>query len=93
VPEGEVAPTTNSPEAVKQVPGTIDAVATEEIVPVLLARRRWWKREQAPPPDWLARFDYPTLFCAARARLSARGLNKLMIEDDKRPNTDCRPRT
>jgi hypothetical protein len=70
---------------VKQAPDTIDAVATDDLVPVLLARRRWWKRERAPPPDWLARFDYQTLFHAARARLSARILNRLMLEDDRRP--------
>jgi DNA-binding CsgD family transcriptional regulator len=85
LPEGGGAATANSPEAVKQAPATIDAVATADLVPVLLARRRWWQREQAPPADWLAPFDYQTLFCAARARLSARGLNRLMLDDDRRP--------
>jgi hypothetical protein len=93
VPDEKSAAPANSSEAVKQPPDTIDAVSTDDLVPVLLARRRWWQREQAPPADWLAPFDYQTLFCAARARLSARGLNKLMIADDRRPNTDCRPRT
>ncbi len=69
----------------KQAPDTIEAVTTDDLVPVLLARRRWWKREQAPPADWLHTFDYQTLFCAARARLGARALNRLMVEDDRRP--------
>jgi hypothetical protein len=85
VPDEKSAAPANSPEAVKQPPDTIDAVATDDLVPVLLARRRWWQREQAPPPDWLAPFDYQTLFCAARARLGARALNRLMLADDRRP--------
>jgi hypothetical protein len=81
----------NSPEAVKHPPATIDDVATDDLVPVLLARRRWWKLEQAPPPDWLARFDYQTLFHAARSRITSRRLNKLMLADDKRPFHPVRP--
>jgi putative DNA primase/helicase len=85
LPVGARVESANSPEAVKHPPATIDDVATDDLVPVLLARRRWWKLEQAPPPDWLAPFDYQTLFHAARSRITSRRLNKLMLADDKRP--------
>ncbi len=70
----------------KQAPATIDEVATDDLLPVLLARRRWWKIEQPPPPDWLAKFDYQTILYALRSRLTMRRLNRILLDDDRRPS-------
>jgi hypothetical protein len=90
VPSGEAeggAPglqTHQTGEAVKQSepPITLDTVPTDEIVALCLARRRHWKQGTPPPRDRLAAFSYEELFQAARARLSARGLNRRILEDD-----------
>lgn len=65
-------------------PASLDEVATDEIVAVYLARRRHWKEGKPPPPDRLAAFSYETLMNTARSRLSARVLNKKILEDDAR---------
>jgi AAA domain len=83
----EAAPadaTAHSPETVKQAPETIEEISTDDMLAVLLARRRSYRVGLPPPPDWLARFDYQTLLHALRTRLTARVLNKAMIDDDAR---------
>jgi hypothetical protein len=77
------APTMQTPqpgEAVKhtEAPQSLDVVPTEELVTVLLARRRASKA--GAPPDRLAAFSYAELISTARARLSARVLNRRILE-------------
>jgi hypothetical protein len=67
-----------------EAPKTLDEVATDEIVAVYLARRRHWKEGRPPPPDRLAAFSYEELMSTARSRLSARVLNRKILEDDNR---------
>jgi hypothetical protein len=73
-------------EAVKQpeAPKTLEDVATDELVAVYLARRRYWKSGTPPPLDSLAAFSYDELLNTARVRLSARVLNRKILEDDSR---------
>jgi KaiC/GvpD/RAD55 family RecA-like ATPase len=78
------APETQTPqsgEAVKrpEAAKTLDVVPTEELVTILLARRRDWNAG-TPPPDRLAAFSYAELVSTARARLSARVLNRRILE-------------
>jgi hypothetical protein len=90
VPEGDAAPeapdeqTLQTGEALKQPapPTTLDEVPTDEIVALYLARRRHWKTGTAPPADRLAAFSYEALMHTARTRLSARVLNRKILEDD-----------
>ncbi len=76
--------TAHSPEAVKQSPASLDAVATDEMLAVFLARRCCYRSNQPPPPDRLAKFAYEELACTLRSRLSGRVLNRKIVEDDTR---------
>ena len=82
-PEAPDPQTHQTGEALKQpAPATLDEVPTDEIVALYLARRRHWKLGTAPPPDRLGAFSYDALMYAARSRLSARVLNRKILEDD-----------
>ena len=73
-------------EAVKQAdtPKTLDDVPTDELVAAALTRRRH-SRDGTPRSDRLALFADAELMTIARARLSARVLNRKILEDDARP--------